>query len=383
MQLPELSIRRPVLAVVMSLLILLVGGVSYLQLTVREYPRIDEPVVTVSTRLAGASSEVIEGQVTKTLEDSIAGIEGVEVMTSISRSERSQISVRFKLDKDPDDAAADVRDRVARVRNRLPQATDEPQVSKVESDAQPMMRIAFPSDQLSPLEVTDYVSRVVRPRLQTAAGVADVEVNGDRRYAMRIWIEPQRLAAYKLTVQDVEDALRRQNLEVPAGRIESQQREFNVTAHTDLNTVAQFGAIVVAQRGGLSVRLSDVARVEEGAADERSRIRLNGRPSVGLGVIRQATANPRTSTAMSLAASARPASVMSPCCAAPISRAISPAQASIAALHALAALGTEANRRRLAAVTTAAAARVARWHRSARGVSWHRKPLAGRPDPRA
>ncbi|WP_374662735.1 efflux RND transporter permease subunit [Inhella sp.] len=292
MQLPELSIRRPVLAVVMSLLILLVGGVSYQQLTVREYPRIDEPVVTVSTRLAGASSEVIESQITKTLEDSIAGIEGVEVLTSISRSERSQITVRFKLNKDPDNAAADVRDRVARVRNRLPQATDEPQVGKVEADAQPMMRIAFPSDQMSPLEVTDYVNRVVRPKLQTALGVADVEVNGDRRYAMRIWVEPERLAAYRLTVQDVEDALRRQNLEVPAGRIESEQREFNVTARTDLNTPAQFEDIVVAQRGGLPVRLRDVARVEEAAADERSRIRLNGRPSVGLGVVKQATANP-------------------------------------------------------------------------------------------
>jgi multidrug efflux pump len=292
MQLPELSIRRPVLAVVMSLLILLIGGVSYQQLSVREYPQIDEPVVTVSTRLAGASSEVIESQVTKTLEDSIAGIEGVEVLTSISRSERSQITVRFKLDKDTDSAAADVRDRVARVRNRLPDAADEPQVSKVEADAQPMMRIAFPSDGLDPLEVSDYVNRVVRPRLQTATGVADVEINGDRRYAMRVWVEPERLAAYKLTVQDVEDALRRQNLEVPAGRIESEKREFNVTAHTDLNTVAQFENIAVSQRGGLTVRLSDVARVEEGAADERSRIRLNGRPSVGLGVIKQATANP-------------------------------------------------------------------------------------------
>ena len=296
MQLPELSIRRPVLAVVMSLLIVLVGAVSFQQLTVREYPRIDEPVVTVSTRLAGASSEVIESQVTKPLEDSIAGIDGVQVLTSISRSERSQITIRFGLSKDPDDAAADVRDRVARVRNRLPQSADEPQVGKVEADAQPMMRIAFPSDRLSPLEVTDYVSRVIRPRLQTVAGVADVEVNGDRRYAMRVWIEPERLAAYKLTVQDVEDALRRQNLEVPAGRIESEQREFNVTARTDLNSVAQFEDIVVAQRGvagaQVPIRLRDVARVEEGAADERSRIRLNGQPSVGLGVVKQATANP-------------------------------------------------------------------------------------------
>ncbi len=292
MQLPEISIRRPVLAVVMSLLILLIGAVSFKQLSLREYPRIDEPVVTVSTRLAGASSEVIESQVTKPLEDSIAGIDGVEQLTSISRSERSQITVRFVLSKNPDDAAAEVRDRVARVRGRLPNAVDEPEVGKVEADASPMMRIAFKSEAFNPMQVTDYVTRVVRPRLQTVAGVADVEVTGERRYAMRVWLDADRLAAYRLTVQDVEDALRRQNLEVPAGRIESELREFNVTARTDLNTVAQFEQVVVANRNGSVIRLLDVARIEEAAASERSRIRLNGVPSVGLGVIRQATANP-------------------------------------------------------------------------------------------
>jgi multidrug efflux pump len=292
MQLPEISIRRPVLAVVMSLLIVLIGAVSFKQLSLREYPRIDEPVVTVSTRLAGASSEVIESQVSKPLEDSIAGIDGVEQLTSISRSERSQITVRFVLSKNPDDAAAEVRDRVARVRGRLPNAVDEPEVGKVEADASPMMRIAFKSEAFNPMQVTDYVTRVVRPRLQTVAGVADVEVTGERRYAMRVWLDADRLAAYRLTVQDVEDALRRQNLEVPAGRIESELREFNVTARTDLNTVAQFEQVVVANRNGSVIRLIDVARIEEAAASERSRIRLNGVPSVGLGVIRQATANP-------------------------------------------------------------------------------------------
>ncbi|MBH9552574.1 efflux RND transporter permease subunit [Inhella gelatinilytica] len=292
MQLAEISIRRPVLAVVMSLLIVLIGAVSFKQLSLREYPRIDEPVVTVSTRLAGASSEVIESQVSKVLEDSIAGIDGVEQLTSISRSERSQITVRFVLTKQPDDAAAEVRDRVARVRARLPSAADEPTISKVEADASPMIRIAFKSTTYDPMQVTDIVSRLVRPRLQTVPGVADVEINGERRYAMRVWIDADRLAAYRLTVQDVEDALRRQNLEVPAGRIESEQREFNVTARTDLNTVPQFEEVVVAQRNGAVVRLRDVARVEESAADERSRVRLNGVPSVGVGVIKQATANP-------------------------------------------------------------------------------------------
>jgi len=292
MRLSETSIRRPVLACVMSLLLVLIGLVSFKQLTLREYPRIDEPLVNVSTRLAGASSEVIESQVTKPLEDSIAGIDGVDILTSISRTESSQITVRFRLSKDPDTAAAEVRDRVARVRGRLPEASDEPVISKVEADATPTIWLAFTSETMGPLELTDLVNRVVKPRLQTVPGVADVQVGGDRRFAMRVWLDPERLAAYRLTVQDVEDALRRQNLEVPAGRIESQQREFSVTARTDLNTVAQFNEIALKTVAGYTVRLRDVSRVEEAAASERSRVRLNGVPSISTGVIRNATANP-------------------------------------------------------------------------------------------
>ncbi|MBC7955075.1 MAG: efflux RND transporter permease subunit [Cytophagales bacterium] len=292
MRLSDITIRRPVFATVLSLLLVLVGAVSFQRLQVREYPRIDEPVVNVSTRLIGASSEVIESQVTKPLEDSIAGIDGVEIITSISRSEQSQITVRFKLEKNPDDAAADVRDRVSRVRARLPDAIDEPVIAKVEADATPTIWLAFTSETLTPLEVTDLVNRIVKPRLQTVTGVADVQINGDRKFSMRIWLDPDRLASYKLTVQDVEDALRKQNLEVPAGRIESQQREFSVTARTDLNTVQQFGAVALKMASGYTVRLRDVARIEQAAASERSSVRLNGVPSVSLGVIRQATANP-------------------------------------------------------------------------------------------
>ena len=292
MKLSEVSIRRPVLATVMSLLIVLIGLVSFDRLAVREYPRIDEPVVTVNTRLLGASSEVIESQVTKPLEDSIAGIEGVDILTSISRAEQSQITVRFKLEKNPDNAAADVRDRVSRVRGRLPDAVDEPIIAKVEADATPTIWLAYTSDTMSPLELTDLINRVVKPRLQTVPGVADIQMGGDRAYSMRLWLDPDKLAAHRLTVQDVEDALRRQNLEVPAGRIESQQREFNVTARTDLNTVAQFADIALRNNNGYTVRLRDVGRVEEAAASERSRVRLNGVPSVSTGVIRNATANP-------------------------------------------------------------------------------------------
>ena len=292
MRLSETSIRRPVLACVMSLLLVLIGLVSFKQLSLREYPRIDEPLVNVSTRLLGASSEVIESQVTKPLEDSIAGIDGVDIMTSVSRTEQSQITVRFKLSKDPDTAAAEVRDRVSRVRGRLPDAADEPVIAKVEADATPTIWLAYTSETLGPLELTDLINRVVKPRLQTVPGVADVQIGGDRKFAMRIWLDPDQLAAYKLTVQDVEDALRRQNLEVPAGRIESRQREFSVTARTDLNTVAQFNDIVLKNAGGYTVRLRDVARVVEGAASERSRVRLNGVPSISTGIIRNATANP-------------------------------------------------------------------------------------------
>ncbi|WP_164962109.1 efflux RND transporter permease subunit [Rubrivivax sp. JA1026] len=292
MRLSEISIRRPVLATVMSLLLVLIGLVSFRELTVREYPKIDEPVVTVSTTLVGAASEVIESQVTKPLEDSIAGIDGVDIMTSISRTERSQITVRFKLEKDPDTAAAEVRDRVSRVRGRLPDAVDEPVIAKVEADATPTVWIAYTGEGIDPLKLTEVITRVIKPRLQTVPGVADVQIGGDRAYSMRVWLDPDRLAAHRLTVQDVEDALRAQNLEVPAGRIESRQREFNVTARTDLNTVEQFEQVALKTVGGYTVRLRDVARVEEGAASERSRVRLNGVPSVSTGVIRNATANP-------------------------------------------------------------------------------------------
>jgi multidrug efflux pump len=292
MRISEISIRRPVFASVLSLMIMLIGWASFDRLTVREYPRIDEPVVTVSTRLVGASSEVIESQVTKPLEDSISGIEGLDIITSISRAEQSQITVRFKLEKNPDDAAADVRDKVARVRGKLPDAVDEPVISKVEADASPTIWLAYTSDTLSPLEVTDLVNRIVKPRLQTVPGVSDVRIYGDRQYAMRIWLDPDKLAAYRVTVQDVEEALRKQNLEVPAGRIESQQREFSVTARTDLNTVAQFAEVTLKTANGYTVRLRDVARIEQAPASERTSVRLNGLPAISSGIIRNATANP-------------------------------------------------------------------------------------------
>lgn len=292
MQLAETSIRRPVLATVLSLLVLLIGAVSFTRLAVREYPKIDEPVVTVSVRYPGASAEVVESQIAKTLEDSIAGIDAVDVITSVSRAEQAQISVRFRLEKDADAAAAEVRDRTARVRSRLPQAIDEPVVAKVEADAFPVIWLAFTSETLSPLQINDLLNRIVKPRLQTVTGAADVRIFGERKYAMRVWLDPDRLAAYKLTTQDAEDAIRRNNIEIPAGRIESNTREFSVTSQTSLEKAGQFGDVVLKTVNGFPIKLRDVARIQEGPANERSSVRLNGKPAISVGVIRQATANP-------------------------------------------------------------------------------------------
>lgn len=295
MLLPDLCIRRPVLATVMSLVVVLLGLVSYDKLTVREYPKIDEPVVTVRTTYRGASPEIVESQVTKPLEDSLAGIEGVDVLSSISRQEDSQISIKFKLERDPDSAAADVRDRVSRVRQRLPDDIDEPVIAKVEADANPIIYLAFSSDRHSPLEVTDVATRIVKPRLQTLPGAADVRVFGDRQYSMRIWLDRTRLAGFGLTTQDVEDALRRQNVEIPAGLIESRKREFAVVARTDLSRVSEFEDVVVRPAptpDGYPVRIRDIGRVEVAAASERTSVRFKGKSAVALGLIKQSTANP-------------------------------------------------------------------------------------------
>lgn len=294
MVISELCIRRPVFATVLSLLIILVGIVAYDRLPVREYPRIDEPVVTVETKYPGASSEIIESQVTKPLEDSIAGIEGVDVLTSISRPEQSQITVRFRIERDPDSASADVRDRVARVRAKLPTTIEEPVIAKVEADANPIIWLAFSSVSMSALDVTDIANRVVKPRLQTLPGAADVRVFGERKYSMRVWLDRDRLASYRLTPVDVEDALRRGNVEIPSGRIESSNREFSVVSQTDLMRVNEFEDIAIRNSAGYTVRIKDVARVEVAPANERTIVRFNGKNAVSLGVIKQATANPLT-----------------------------------------------------------------------------------------
>ena len=292
MNLSELCIRRPVFASVLSLVVLLVGLMGYSRLPVREYPNIDEPVVSVTTEYRGASPEIIESQVTQPLEEVLSGIEGVDVIVSQSREGRSQISVRFRIDRDQDSAAADVRDRVSRARRQLPEEVDEPVIAKVEADAQPIIYLALSSDRQSQVEVTDFADRFVKDRLQNLPGVAEVRIFGARMPAMRIWLDRLRLAAYGLTPQDVEAALRRQNVEVPAGRIESQQREFTVLAETDLRTAEQFNDLIISDAGGYLVRLRDIGEAVIGARDERTITRFMGNPAVALGVVKQSTANP-------------------------------------------------------------------------------------------
>jgi multidrug efflux pump len=291
MILSDISIRRPVLATVMSLLIILIGLIAFDRLPVREYPNIDAPVVSVRTVYPGASAEVMESQITKPLEDSLSGIEGIRTIKSVSREEVSQITVEFVQSRDPEAAANDARDRVARVRGALPDEAQDPVVAKIEADAQAIIWLAFSSATQTPLEITDYADRVVADQLKTLPGVASVIIGGGRRYAMRLWLDPDRMASLGITVQDVEAALRSQNTELPSGRIESQMREFSVLAQTDLRTPAEFEQVIIRNSDGVLVRLADIGRAEIGAEDVRNIVRVNGRAAVGLGIVKQSTAN--------------------------------------------------------------------------------------------
>jgi multidrug efflux pump len=292
MTLSDICIRRPVFATVLSLIVVLLGLMAYDRLSVREYPNIDVPIVTVNVTYPGASPEIMESQVAQPIEDVLSGIEGLDFVSSISRSENTQITAQFKLGSNSDEAANDVRDRLGRVRGLLPDEITEPMVQKVEADAQPVIWLAFYSERYSAMEITDVLERVIKDRLQTIPGVSEVQVRGARTFAMRIWLDPEKLAAHNLTVQDVEDALRRQNVEIPAGRIESQQREFTVLSETDMNTPEQFNQLILDDSQGYLLRLTDVGYAEIAARDERSIVRYKGQPAVSMGMIKQATANP-------------------------------------------------------------------------------------------
>jgi multidrug efflux pump len=290
MLLSDVSIKRPVVAVVASIVVVLIGVISFDRLPVREYPLIDSPVVSVETNYRGASAEVVEAKITEPLEKEIASIDGIRVIRSSSREERSDISIEFGLSRNIDEVANDVRDRVSRARGKLPDEINEPVITKADPDSNPVMTIAFNSDRYQRLELVELVERIAIQRLQTIPGVGSVNVRGPR-YAMRLWVDSDRLAAHQLTVGDVENALRQQNVEIPGGRIESSSREFPVRIEGRMTQAAEFENLVLATRGNYQVKLSDIGRVELGAEDYRSEAYFKGRPTVGVQILRQAQAN--------------------------------------------------------------------------------------------
>ncbi len=292
MKLSDISIQRPVFAVVMSLLLLVLGAMSFMRLTLRELPNIDPPIVSVEVTYPGASAAVVETRVTQILEDGLAGIEGIRTIQSSSRNGRSDVTIEFTLNRDIEAAANDVRDRVSRVMNRLPDEADPPQIAKVEADADVIIWLNMRSTNMDTMELTDYADRYIVDRLSSLDGVARVQLGGGQRYAMRIWLDPDAMAARGLTASDVENALRRENVELPAGRIESESRDFTLRVERGYQRPEQFAQVPLGRGDdGYVVRLGDIAKVELGPEERRAYLRSNGQPNVGLGIVRTSTAN--------------------------------------------------------------------------------------------
>jgi len=275
----------------MSLVILLFGIISFTRLPVREYPDIDPPVVTITTFYRGASPSVVETEITDILEEQLSTVEGVKTLTSSSLEQGSVITIEFELGRNVDEASNDVRDRVSRIRGQLPREAEDPVIEKVDANAQPIVWLALSSTRHTSLELTEVADLILKERIQRFTGVGSVFLGGERRYAMRVWLDPQRMASRNLTTADVERAIARENAEIPSGRVEGAGREFSVRTRGDLVTAEEFGALIVAQRGDEPVRLRDIADVMVGAEDERTEVRYDGLPSVGLGVIKQSRAS--------------------------------------------------------------------------------------------
>ena len=291
MLLPRLSIQRPVLATVFSLALVVLGLTGWSRLPVRELPNVDFPIVSITTVLPGASPEVVETEITEILEEELNGVEGIDNMTSSSSEQVSNITIQFDLARDIDAAAQDVRDRVSRVRSQLPDETEEPEIRKVDVDAQAIMWIALFSDTRTSLELIDLADKQIRPRLETLPGVGQIVVGGSNKRAMRVELDRDRLTASRVAVAEVLSALRRENVEIPSGRVEGAWREFVVRTEGDLETPEEFADLIVAYRGAHPVRLRDVASVRYGYENERTAARFNGRPTTGLGVVKQSKAN--------------------------------------------------------------------------------------------
>jgi multidrug efflux pump len=291
MILSDTAIRRPVFASVLSVAIVLFGAIGFTQLSVREFPDVDPPVVSVTTVLRGANPRVMESAVTDIMEEELSTIPGLRTLTSSSAEQVSNITLEFTLDRKIEDAAQDVRDKVNRVRGLLPQDIEEPVVSKQDADAQPFLWLSLSSPTYDLLQLSDIADREVKTRLQSLPGVGRAQIAGERRFSMRIWLSSSALASRGLTVQDVINVIRSRNVEIPAGRIESERREFTVRALGELKTPDEFANLVVQSRDGQVVKLRDLARVELGPEDDRSALRFSGEPAVAIGVVRQSKAN--------------------------------------------------------------------------------------------
>jgi multidrug efflux pump len=289
--LSELSIRRPVLAIVCSLVLLLFGGVAYFELGLREYPAVDPPIVTVSADYAGASPAVMASQITEPLEQQINGIDGIRTLSSISSEERSRVRVEFNVGADLEAAANDVRDRVSRATRQLPPDADPAVVEKADADSEPILFVSVQSPARSLLEISDFADRILRERIQTIPGVSNVRIFGEKRWAMRLWLDPLRLAAHGITPLDVQEALARQNVDLPSGRLEGSAVELSLRTAGRLDTEEDFEAMILKEDSGRQVLLRDVGYAELGAENLRSGAKVGGAPVVNVAVVPQPNTN--------------------------------------------------------------------------------------------
>ncbi len=291
MSLSSTSINRPVLAIVMSLVIIIFGIIGFRYLGIREYPSVDPPIITVSTNYTGANSDVIESQITEPIEESVNGIAGIRTLTSVSRDGRSTITVEFTLETDLEAAANDVRDRVSRARNNLPPDADPPVVTKADADASPIIFLSIRSETRSLLELTSMAEKVFKERMQTIPGVSEVRIWGEKRYSMRLWMDPFKLAAYKLTPLDIQQALARENIELPSGRIEGQSTELTVRTMGRLRNAEEFNNLILKEEGDRVVRFKDLGYAELGPENERTILKRDGIPMLGIVLIPQPGTN--------------------------------------------------------------------------------------------
>ncbi|MSU35597.1 MAG: efflux RND transporter permease subunit [Pedosphaera sp.] len=287
----RISIKRPILATMMNLALVLFGAIGLSRLPVRELPDIDPPIISISTVYPGANAQVVETEITERLEEAVNNIEGIKTLRSESREGSSSITIEFDLSRDINVAAQDVRDRVSRIRGALPQDIREPVISKQDADAQPILWLALNSERYSPLELTQLAERQLKPRFQGISGVSSITIGGEKRYAMRLWLDSSKMAAHQVTVLDVARSLRQQNIELPSGRVENLDREMTIQTRGELKTPAEFNELVIRTDGTALVRLRDIGRAEEGAEDYRTRARSMGKPCIFLGIVKQAKAN--------------------------------------------------------------------------------------------